>query len=149
MTRLQNVRSLNDNNQHNLRYTTGFNFTFGGEKPAAPVHVARVTTKPCPGGITVPMEQDCPKRDIGLGLKADQSSVCTGASVTVSPAGVLPSDTTSQWTVNGETAGQGSTFEFKTSGQAAGTYRIGLKVTGEGYNDASAETAVTIRAYQP
>ena len=29
MTRLQNIRSLEDNNQHHLRYTTGFNFTFG------------------------------------------------------------------------------------------------------------------------
>ena len=31
MTRFQNLRSLNDNNQHNLRYTTGFNFTFGAQ----------------------------------------------------------------------------------------------------------------------
>ena len=31
MTRLQNLRSANDNNQHNLRYTTGFNFTFGAQ----------------------------------------------------------------------------------------------------------------------
>jgi opacity protein-like surface antigen len=31
LTRLQNIRSLNDNNQHNLRYTTGFNFTFGAQ----------------------------------------------------------------------------------------------------------------------
>ncbi len=29
MTRLQNLRSLQDNNQHNIRYTTGFNFTLG------------------------------------------------------------------------------------------------------------------------
>lgn len=29
MTRLQNLRTAGDNNQHNLRYTTGFNFTFG------------------------------------------------------------------------------------------------------------------------
>ena len=29
MTRLQNIRSAEDNNQHHLRYTTGFNFTFG------------------------------------------------------------------------------------------------------------------------
>lgn len=29
LTRLQNFRTLNDNNQHHLRYTTGFNFTFG------------------------------------------------------------------------------------------------------------------------
>jgi hypothetical protein len=29
MTRLQNLRSQDDPNQHNLRYTTGVNFTFG------------------------------------------------------------------------------------------------------------------------
>jgi Outer membrane protein beta-barrel domain len=29
MTRLQNLRTQNDNNQNNLRYTTGFNFNFG------------------------------------------------------------------------------------------------------------------------
>jgi hypothetical protein len=31
LTRLQNLRSLNDNNQNNLRYTTGLNFTFGAQ----------------------------------------------------------------------------------------------------------------------
>jgi opacity protein-like surface antigen len=31
MMRLQNLRSLEDNNQHCLRYTTGFNFTFGAQ----------------------------------------------------------------------------------------------------------------------
>ncbi|HEY1338250.1 MAG TPA: hypothetical protein VGF59_12105 [Bryobacteraceae bacterium] len=31
LTRLQNLRSAEDNNQHNLRYTTGFNFTFGAQ----------------------------------------------------------------------------------------------------------------------
>ena len=31
LTRFQNMRSLNDNNQHGLRYTTGFNFTFGAQ----------------------------------------------------------------------------------------------------------------------
>jgi hypothetical protein len=29
MTRLQNLRTQNDNNQSNIRYTAGFNFTFG------------------------------------------------------------------------------------------------------------------------
>jgi len=29
LTRLQNLRTANDNNQHNLRYYTGVNFTFG------------------------------------------------------------------------------------------------------------------------
>jgi hypothetical protein len=32
MTRLQNLRTLGDNNQNNLRYTTGLNFTFGGPR---------------------------------------------------------------------------------------------------------------------
>ena len=31
MTRLQNLRTANDNNQHNLRYTAGLNFTFGAQ----------------------------------------------------------------------------------------------------------------------
>jgi opacity protein-like surface antigen len=31
MTRLQNLRSVDDNNQHHLRYTTGFNFTIGAQ----------------------------------------------------------------------------------------------------------------------
>ena len=31
LTRFQNLRSQNDNNQNNLRYTTGFNFTFGAQ----------------------------------------------------------------------------------------------------------------------
>jgi hypothetical protein len=30
LTRLQNLRTLDDNNQNNFRYTAGFNFTFGG-----------------------------------------------------------------------------------------------------------------------
>jgi hypothetical protein len=29
LTRLQNIRSLEDHNQHHLRYSTGFNFTLG------------------------------------------------------------------------------------------------------------------------
>jgi hypothetical protein len=31
MTRLQNIRDLTDNNQQNLRFSTGFNFTFGAQ----------------------------------------------------------------------------------------------------------------------
>jgi Outer membrane protein beta-barrel domain len=31
LTRLQNLRSANDNNQNNLRYTAGINFTFGAQ----------------------------------------------------------------------------------------------------------------------
>jgi hypothetical protein len=31
LTRLQNIRDLNDRNQHHLRYTAGVNFTFGAQ----------------------------------------------------------------------------------------------------------------------
>jgi opacity protein-like surface antigen len=31
MSRLQNLRSLEDNNQHHIRYTAGLNFTFGAQ----------------------------------------------------------------------------------------------------------------------
>ena len=31
LTRFQNYRSANDNNQNNIRYTTGINFTFGAQ----------------------------------------------------------------------------------------------------------------------
>lgn len=31
LTRLQNLRTMGDNNQHNLRYTAGLNFTFGAQ----------------------------------------------------------------------------------------------------------------------
>jgi hypothetical protein len=32
LTRLENLRTLGDNSQHNLRYTTGLNFTFGAPR---------------------------------------------------------------------------------------------------------------------
>lgn len=31
LTRFQNLRTLNDNNQNHLRYSTGVNFTFGAQ----------------------------------------------------------------------------------------------------------------------
>jgi len=64
------------------------------------------------------------------------------------PVATLPEGATQQWTVNGEAINQASSFEFGTTGRQAGSYRIGLKVTAEGYNDASAETTVTLREYQ-
>jgi len=36
LTRLHNYRSFGDSSQNNLRYSTGFNFTWGGEEPAPP-----------------------------------------------------------------------------------------------------------------
>ena len=54
-----------------------------------------------------------------------------------------------QLDANGQPINQAAAFDFGTSGRAPGTYRIGLKVTADGFNDATAETAVTVRGYEP
>lgn len=140
-------------NQNNFRYAAGIAFNFGGERPEPPPPPpappsARVT-KTCPDGSVIPIEQECPKQTIGLGLNVSQRDVCAGTVVRITPAGSLPNGATTQWTVNGEPINQAAAFDFGTTGRDPGTYRIGLKVTAEGFNDASAETAVTIRGYQP
>jgi len=86
---------------------------------------------------------------MGLSLSASQSSVCAGPTVTISPSGQLPDGAKLQWNIGGEAAGQSPTLDFPTSGKNAGSYNIGLKVSADGYNDASADTTVTVRGYQP
>jgi opacity protein-like surface antigen len=135
-------------NQNNLRYAAGLQFNFGGESPGPPPP-PRVSTKTCPDGSEIPQEQECPKRTIGLGLNVTQRDVCAGTTVTVTPSGSVPTGASTRWTVNGEAINQAAAFEFGTTGRAPGTYRIGLGVSAEGYNDASAETTVTVRGYQP
>ena len=78
------------NNQNSFRYLAGVVVKFGGEKAAPPLPPPP-PTKTCPGGITVPASQDCPKRNITLGLNADKPDVCVGTAVTVSPGANLPS----------------------------------------------------------
>jgi hypothetical protein len=135
-------------NQHHLRYAAGFMFMFGGEKPAPPPPPPPAT-KPCPGGTSVPIDQECPRQNMSIGAKASQTEVCAGTAVTITPAANIPSDATLQWTVNGQPASQASVFDFQTGGLAAGTYRIGLKATAPNYNEGSAETVVTVRGYTP
>ena len=137
-------------NQNNLRYAAGIAFNFGGERAAPPPAPPRVTTKTCPDGSVVLIDRECPKRDISLGLNVDQSAVCAGTVVHISPAAQLPPGSTLEWSVNGESINQASpAFEFGTTGRNPGTYKIGMKVTAEGYNDASTETTVSILPYQP
>jgi hypothetical protein len=135
-----------DRNQHHLRYAAGILFNFGGEQPAPPP--PPVTTKACPGGITVQMDQECPKKNLELGLQVDNSNVCQGDVVTVRARLPLPEDATAQWTVNGETASQRASFELQTANLTPGSYRIGLNAGGEAYNPASADTVVNVRGYQ-
>src|SRR5206468_2619692 len=44
---------------------------------------------------------------------------------------------------------QAATLDFGTTDRKPGSYKIGLNVTAEGFNDASSETAVSVLAYQP
>jgi hypothetical protein len=125
---------------NNIRYAIGVVFTFGGEESIA--------TKTCPDGSIIPIDQDCPKRNINLSLNATQIDVCAGRVVKVSPAASLPTGATTEWTVNGEPAGRDATLDFATAGRPARTCRMALRVAKEGFNDATADTAVTIRAYQ-
>ncbi len=135
-------------NQNNVRFAAGFMFNLGGERatpPPAPPAAPKM--KPCPGGTSVPADQECPKKDISLKIQANPIAICPGAVAKVSPTAALPDGALVQWTVNGEPAGQPGPFEFASAGRNPGAYTIGLKVTAEGYNDASADTAVTVQSY--
>jgi hypothetical protein len=148
LTRLQNLRSANDNNQHDLRYTTGLNFTFGGEK-AAPPPPPPPPPRTCWNGTTVPADQACPKREMSLRLGAGEAGgVCAGESVTLTPNGEWPETATMAWSVNGQPTSQGRSFEFGTTGRDAGAYKIGLAAAAPEYNDASAETTINVLPYR-
>ena len=139
-------------NQHNLRYAAGILFTFGGERPSPvlpPAPPAPPRTKPCAGGSTVPIDQDCPKQSFNLGILANPNQICQGSTAALAPNGPLPQGAVSQWTINGEPVSQAQRLEFGATGRDPGPYRIGLKVTADGYNDASAETTVTVLGYMP
>jgi hypothetical protein len=149
LTRLQNLRSAEDNNQHNLRYTAGFNFTFGGEAPAPPPPPPPPPTKSCWDGSSIPVDQDCPKRSMSLGLTASAAEVCPGGVVNITPPAGLPQNAVYQWTIQGQPVSRGPSLEFGTAGRDPGTYKVGLSVTAPDYNDATAGTAVTVRGYGP
>ena len=132
-------------NQNNLQYAAGIAFTFGRENPGPPPPA--MTT--CPDGSRVPAGQDCPKQNLSIGVDATQHEVCPGTVVRVSVTGTLPQHATKQWSVNGQKINQGDAFDFDATGRTPGTYKVGVDVTADGFNPASAETAITVRGYQP
>ena len=156
MTRLedfgQSGQPSQNRNQHNLRYATGISINFGGERPS-PIVVTPPPAPPkmrtCVGGLSIPADQECPRQNIGLGITASAREVCQGATVRLSPAGTLPEGAALQWSLNGEPISQASTFEFGSTGRDPGPYRVGLRVTADGYNDASSETSITVNGYTP
>ena len=139
----------NNNGQNSFRLKSGIVIGWGGPKAAILPPTPPPQMKPCPGGPSVPVDQECPKRDISLGIQANPTAICPGAVSKVSPAANLPEGAALQWSVNGQPIGQSGTLDFGATGRNAGSYTIALKVSAEGYNDASATTSVTVRGYTP
>jgi outer membrane protein OmpA-like peptidoglycan-associated protein len=152
LTRLQNLRTANDNNQNNIRYSGGFNFWFGGEQPAPPAQVHRQATKSCPDGSTVPVDAVCPKQNFSISLTATPSELCPGETARLVPSvsGASPSQLCcALWTVDGNKVSEDSSYTFQSEGRAPGTYTAKLTFRGDAFNPASAETTITVREYRP
>ncbi len=133
-----------NNEQGSFRLQSGLVFGFGGPHailPPAP------KTKSCPGGTSVSVDQDCPKQDISLGVHANPASVCPGGVSKVTTASKFPEGATIEWTVNGQPVSGAGTPEFTFTGRDAGSYKVAMRVSAAGYNDASAETTVNVRSY--
>ncbi len=150
LTRLQNLRTATNNNQNNIRYSTGFTFLFGGEKPAPPPPPPPAT-KACPDGSTVSVDAVCPKQDLTLSLSATPSELCSGetAQVVASVSGGSRNQLNYAWSVNGQQTSQSPSFEFGSTGREPGTYTVALTVNGDIFNPASAQTTITVREYRP
>jgi opacity protein-like surface antigen/outer membrane protein OmpA-like peptidoglycan-associated protein len=138
----------NNNGQNSFRLKSGIVIGWGGAR-AAILPPSPPRMKPCPGGPSVPVDQDCPRQDISLSIQANPSAICQGAVSRVSASASLPEGATVQWTVNGQAISQAGTLEFGSTGREAGSYRIAMTVSAAGYNDASAETTVTVQGYVP
>jgi hypothetical protein len=82
-------------------------------------------------------------------VTVDQNEICPGTIATATPGAGIPDGATLNWTVNGEAVSQAPTFQFGTAERQPGSYRIGLKVSAPGFNDASADTTVGILANTP
>ena len=138
----------NNNGQNSFRLKSGIVIGWGGPRAAIlPPPPPAPRMKPCPVGPEVPVDQDCPKQNISLGIQANPTAICPGAVSKLSPAASLPDGATIQWTVNGQQISEAPSLEFGSTGRNAGSYTIAMKVSAPGYNDASAQTTVTVRGY--
>ncbi len=152
LTRFQNLATGFDHNQRNLRYSTGLTFMFGGEKPtpAPQPHPAPVaSTKPCPDGSTVAMNEPCPQMNASVSVSATPRELCAGerAEIVATGSGAPANLLNYSWTVNGQAVGQGASLTFDSTGRSAGTYDVGVMVSGNGIQEANASTTITVREY--
>ena len=139
-------------NQNNARYAGGIAFNFGGERPSPPPPPPPPPPpkmKTCPDGTSVTIDRECPKQNIGLNIRPERAEVCPGETSRVAPTSTLPAGAVAHWSINGESTSEAPVLSFGSTGRNPGVYQVGVKVTAEGYNDASAETTVRVRDYVP
>jgi hypothetical protein len=135
-------------NQNNIRFAAGVAFSFGGDKAAPVLPPAPPKMKPCRGGTSVPIDAECPKESMSLNISANPAQICPGAISRVT-AGVEPDGAVNQWVVNGEQISSAPVLEFGATGHSPGAYKVILRVTADGYNEAQADATVTVRSYLP
>jgi hypothetical protein len=148
LTRFRNLGTAAIDNQNSLRYSAGFTFMFGGEKPAP---APQPRTKTCPDGRTVGINDACPKLDVSVNVSATPQELCAGekAQVVATASGASPNQMNFAWSVNGKGVSSGPSFVFDSNGLAPGTYEVGVNVSGNGLNSTTASTTITVREYRP
>jgi len=138
-----------NNSQNSFRLKSGLVFAWGGERPEPPAPPAPPPTKACWNGSNIPVSQECPNRSMTLTLSASQMELCSGESVTVSPSAGIPENAKYEWTVDGQAISQAPALDFGATSREPGTYKVGLTVGADGYNPATAGTAVTVKPHRP
>jgi|SRR5271165_5989747 len=146
-TRFEKFLVFNDSVQNNLRASAGITFTFGGEEPAPRTQ----PTQTCPDGSVIPIGQACPKRNISVNLSATPQEICQGETsrlnASISPAG--NNQLSMDWYVNNQEVSDAPSYVFESKDRQPGTYTVTVKVSGAGFNSASAQTTITVHPYVP
>ena len=147
LTRLKNPVLQDDHNQHNLRYSAGISFLFGGERAAPPPPPpAPPAMRTCSDGSRIPMSEECPKRNMNPSLNAAQLELCPEGTATIRSSGIPP-DATYEWTIDGQPISKAATLDFGAAGRKPGSYKIGLTASAPDFNSASTVTTVVVRPW--
>jgi hypothetical protein len=106
--------------------------------------------KTCPGGQTVQANEPCPLNNAQLYIRADRVTMCAGEAVHVTAETDAPLTAAFHWTINGQPH-PASTRDLTlgTSNYPAGTYRVALTVSAEGWEETSSSATFTVEQYLP
>jgi hypothetical protein len=105
--------------------------------------------KTCPGGVAVPVTEECPKLPLAVSISAGRDSICAGDDLRFTPTGQLPPNARYQWSINGQPAGYAPTFTVPTLALAPGHYAVDLTVSADEYNSSTARATFELRPHLP